>query len=165
MALDLVHAAPRSMAPMALIALLTLTLAACSGTPAVSNESAGEGGAAVSTLRSFVQALEERGVEVETEGEVDQPFFSPPGIMLSVAGEDVQVFEYDTEAARQEASEAISADGTAIGTSQVHWIGTPRFWAGGRILVLYLGGDETVVEHLSAVLGSPIAGRDGRADS
>ena len=155
MAFDLVHTALRS---MALMALLTVTLAACSGTPGVSDESAGEGGAAVRTLASFVEVLEERGVEVEREGEVDQPFFSPPGIMLSVDGEDVQVFEYDSEAARQEVSNAISTDGAAIGTSQVHWIGTPHFWAGGRILVLYLGGEETVVEHLSAVLGPPIAG-------
>lgn len=138
--------------------LCALMLAVCSATPGGSEERHDPAGRNLQSLQDLTRALEERGAEVEREGDVDQPFFSPPGVMLDVGGEDVQVFAYESEAARREESAAISADGTTIGTSQVHWIGTPRFWAGGRLLVLYLGDDETVREHLSAVLGSPIAG-------
>lgn len=153
------HTVRHRLGAVAVAAICTLELMACSATPVVSEEEQVPQGEEIArTLRDLTQALEERGAEVEREGEVDQPFFSPPGTMLGVGGEDVQVFEYASAAARQEESAAISADGTTIGTNQVHWIGTPRFWASGRLVVLYLGDDETLRELLSAILGPPIAG-------
>lgn len=109
-------------------------------------------------LDELCAALEEAGFATEVGDEVEQPFFAVTGRFLRLDGDDVQVFEYPDAAARRADSETISADGRTIGGAKPMWIGTPRFWAGGRIIVLYLGDDEQVIEALSGVLGGPIAG-------
>lgn len=141
---------------------IALVMLACSAGPAVSEETDRESATNPQTPPSLAEALEEHGAIVGRTDEVDQPFFSVPGVILSVDGEDVQVFEYESERARRDESELISDDGRTIGTQSVHWIGNPRFWAHDRLLVLYLGENEDVIAHLSALLGSPIAGPSSR---
>lgn len=157
---------PLSIKPAARLVLLAAAVAifgACSASPAASENTDTTSRVQPETLQSLVEALEGRGASVERKNEVEQPFFSVNGTMLSIDGEDVQIFEYESEAVRRGESSAISADGRTIGTQSVHWIGNPRFWAQGRILVLYLGEDEEVIGHLSSLLGSPIAHPGGEA--
>lgn len=104
----------------------------------------------------LVDGLRAAGATVEPAGEVEQAFFSVKGQIIQVNGADVQVFEYSDEAARQAESELISSDGTSIGTTMVTWVDQPNFWAKGRVIVLYLGKDPTIIDSLSGILGDPL---------
>jgi hypothetical protein len=109
-------------------------------------------------LETLVEALKARGLSVERAGEVSQPFFSVEGRALTVNGENVQVFQYRTaEIAAKEAGQ-VSPDGSGTGTSMVTWVGTPHFFRGGRLIVLYVGDNPKVLEGLRAALGAQFAG-------
>jgi hypothetical protein len=108
---------------------------------------------------SLITALEASGATLETGEPVTQAFFSPEGNIIKVNGADVQVFEYEsTEAMENEASQ-VAPDGGSIGTTMVTWIDTPHFYKAGRIIVLYVGSDATVLDLLENALGAQFAGR------
>jgi len=92
-------------------------------------------------------------------GEVEQPFFSIKGSMIKVHGEDVQVFQYANAAAADAEVLPISRDGMAVGTRKIFWVGAPHFFKQGRLLVLYVGDNQKVMETLATVLGRQFAGR------
>ena len=103
--------------------------------------------------------LRAAGVSVEPEGEVDQTFFSVTGMMIKVRGEDVQVFEYSDATAADAQAALVSPSGSAVGTTKIHWLGSPHFFKKGRLIVLYVGDNENVLNALGAVLGRLFAGR------
>lgn len=49
--------------------------------------------------------------------------------------------------------------GSSIGTSIVSWVGPPHFFQTGRIIVLYVGNNQEVIELLGKVVGPQMAGR------
>jgi hypothetical protein len=105
----------------------------------------------------LVDALGKEGVEAEPAGEVEQPFFGVAGQVIEIDGGSVQVFEYEDEAAREVESARISPDGSSVGGTSISWVDRPTFWAEGRLIVLYVGADEAIVDLLTRVLGAPIA--------
>lgn len=114
---------------------------------------------AVEDQAGLVAALKAAGATAEAGEPITQAFFSPEGSILKVNGSDVQVFEYEsTEAMENEASQ-VAPDGGSIGTSMVDWIDTPHFYKTGRIIVLYVGSDETILGLLTRVIGPQFAGR------
>lgn len=108
------------------------------------------------TLMSKLRAT---GASVAIVGEVDQPFLSVTGTMFKVQGEDVQVFEYSSATELEAQAKLISRDGTTVGTTKIHWIGSPHFFKQERVLVLYVGDDRNVLKSLEAVLGRQFAGQ------
>ena len=112
-------------------------------------------------LAAFNDALQLAGQTVEIAGPVDQPFFSVPGQIIVVNGEDVQVFEYPDSAAAEAEASRISPDASSVGTSMMSWVATPHFYALDRVIVLYVGDDQAVVNVLNEVLGQPIAEGQG----
>jgi len=95
---------------------------------------------------------------VEPAESIEQVFLDVSGQIVKVNAADVQVFEYVEEASRQADSDAIPEDGTSFETIMVTWIDQLHFWAKGRVIVLYVGSDQAIVDLLSGVLGEPIAG-------
>lgn len=75
---------------------------------------------------------------------------------MRVNGAEVQAFEFADEAARREVSDTISESGSQIGTSMVDWIDQPNLWATGRLIVLYIGQDQAIIDLITHVLGDPI---------
>lgn len=108
---------------------------------------------------SLIDNLRTAGVSVEPEGEVDQPFFSVEGRIIKVSGEDVQVFQYFHATAADAQAALVSPDGSAVGTSKLHWVGPPHFYKKGKLLVLYVGGNAKALKALEAVLGRQFAGK------
>jgi hypothetical protein len=113
-------------------------------------------------VKDYVSLVDHlRGVDatVVPTGSVTQPFFSVPGQVITVNGEQVQIYEYaDEEAANAEAAR-ISADGGAVGNTMVDWIAPPHFYKKGQIIVLYVGTSSTVINILETTLGTQFAGR------
>ena len=107
----------------------------------------------------LVDGLRAAGVSAVPADEVDQPFFSVQGRMIQVSGQDVQVFQYAHVVAASEQAVLVSPDGSAVGTSKLHWIGAPHFYKKGLLLVLYVGDDAKVQKTLEAVLGRQFAGK------
>jgi hypothetical protein len=143
--------------------LLTMLLAAVSAGCAAQ----GVSGAPVDTtpggelegLEGLVEALQAEGAQVELGDAIEQPFFSVPGLIIKVDGADIQVFEYaSAEAMGLEASQ-ISGDGSSIGTSMVTWMAPPHFYRSGRLLALYVGEDQAVIDLLESAVGPQFAGR------
>jgi len=108
---------------------------------------------------SLVDNLRAAGADVQPAGDISQPFFLVKGLAITVNGGNVQVFEYaDADAADAETA-LISPDGSSIGTTMVSWVAAPHFYRIGKLIVLYVGDDETVLSVLESVLGQQFAGR------
>jgi hypothetical protein len=146
------------------ISLLVLALfaAACGSRPAAAgpkDEPTASHAGPLQEMTSLVDALRAAGATVELGESVEQVFFSVSGDILKVNGADVQVFEYNSVEAMEADAVQISDDGSSIGTSMVTWMATPHFYKAGRILVLYVGDDQSILELLEGTLGPQFAGR------
>ena len=144
--------------------LLAVLGAGCAGQPAVAAKSTEASPTEaqpvpVTEMTSLVDALRAAGATVEPNEPIEQVIFSVGGDILKVNGADVQIFEYETPEAMEADAAKVAPDGGSIGTSMVSWIEPPHFYKAGRILVLYVGQDQAVLDLLSAVLGPQFAGR------
>lgn len=144
------------------IVLLLVSVMAVSG---CANDSLGASPAAstgpltVEDQAALISALEGSGATVEIGEPVSQIFFSAEGNILKVNGADVQVFEYESAEEMENEASQVSSDGGSIGTSMVTWVDVPHFYKAGRIIVLYVGSDASVLDLLENALGPQFAGR------
>jgi hypothetical protein len=141
--------------------LLTIFVTACAGQTATAQPGANTAfpqPASVSDRASLVNALSSAGATVEQGDPVEQDFFSVPGQIIKVNGADVQVFEYETAKAMEADASQVAEDGGSIGTNMVTWMGTPHFYKAGRILALYVGDDQAILDLLQSALGAQFAG-------
>ncbi|MEW6567783.1 MAG: hypothetical protein AB1449_06380 [Chloroflexota bacterium] len=114
------------------------------------------GGGEVVGYAELVEALRGAGVCVEPADQVEQDFLGPTGQVIRVNRADVQVFEYPDEATREAESSQIPSDGSSVGTTMITWVDQPNFWVRGRVIVLYVGHDSTVIDLLTGALGEPV---------
>src|ERR1051325_8444588 len=114
---------------------------------------------AATDYAAFIAHLRAGGASVVTQGEAEQPFLSVTGKMIKIDGEDIQVFEFPNSAAVEAEAGRISRDGATVGTTKIHWIGSPHFYKQGRLLVLYVGDDDKALKVLESVLGRQFAGK------
>jgi len=115
--------------------------------------------AAVSETDLLIASFRAAGASVELDGTISQSFFTPLGQIIRVNGQDVQVFVYADEATAQGEAAKVSADGSAVGSEQVAWVASPHFFHQGKLIVLYVGDEATVLQVLQSVLGEQFAGR------
>lgn len=108
---------------------------------------------------SLLAVLQATGAMVETGDPITQDFFSVEGQTVKLNGADLQVFEYADATAMEEDASLVAPDGGSIGTSMVTWIDPPHFYKAGRIIVLYLGSDQAVLDLLNQVMGPQFAGQ------
>ena len=120
-------------------------------------EPATKGGA--TSYQSLVEHLRASGLQVESAGEIEQPFFTPNArvIRIGTTGE-AQVYEYVGEEQAAADAAKIQSDGS-VGGFMPRWIAPPHFFRRGKLLVLYLGTDETTMLALRGVLGNEFAGQ------
>jgi len=111
------------------------------------------------TYTTLLERLRAEGAAVSAAGEVQQPFFSAGGRVLTVDGEDVQTFEYATVFAMELDARQVAPDGDAVGKAvHIGWVAPPHFYKQGRLIVLYVGGDAGVQSLLAKALGPQFAG-------
>jgi uncharacterized protein YceK len=114
--------------------------------------------AIVEDQADLVATLQASGATVETVEPVTQAFFSPQGSIIKVNATDVQLFEYESVGAMEAEASQVAPDGGSIGTSMVTWMDTPHFYKAGRLIVLYVGSDASILNLLENVLGPQFAG-------
>ena len=144
---------------MVLLLVVAVVASGCANRSLAAEPAASEEPGSVEDKAGLVTALQDAGAAVETGEPISQAFFTPEGSILKVNGADVQVFEYESIEAMQEEASQVAPDGGSIGTSMVSWMDTPHFYQAGRIIVLYVGSDETILDLLEKVLGPQFAGR------
>ncbi|HEX9331151.1 MAG TPA: hypothetical protein VF896_04620, partial [Anaerolineales bacterium] len=103
--------------------------------------------------------LQEAGATIETGDSINQEFFTPEAHTVKVNGADLQVFEYKNAQAMEKEASQVAPDGGSVGTSMMTWIDTPHFYKVGRIIVLYLGNDKSLLDLLNKVMGPQFAGQ------
>ena len=114
-------------------------------------------GGLVKDYVSLVDNLRNAEATVNPVGEITQPFFSVDGFVINIDGEEVQVFEYATAEATAAEASTISPDGSSIGTSMVSWMASPHFWNVEKLIVLYVGENNSIVTMLDNALGTVTA--------
>jgi hypothetical protein len=154
-------AVKRSLLSICLPVVIAVGSITCGGNLSASNQPLQDNsyGGAATDYADLVDSVRAAGARVETAGEVDQPFFSVKGRMITVHGEDVQVFQYPDATGADAEAALVSPDGSAVGTTTLHWIGSPHFYKKGRLLVLYVGDTARVLKALEAALGRQFAGK------
>jgi len=108
---------------------------------------------------SFLAALQAANATAEIGDSVTQDFFSPEGRIININGQDVQVFEYESAEAMESEASQVAPDGGSVGTSIMMWMDAPHFYKTGRMIVLYVGSDESTVNLLQQVIGPQFAGQ------
>jgi hypothetical protein len=116
-------------------------------------------GGPVQDYVSLIDHLRAASVTVVPTGTVAQPSFSVTGQIITVNGEQVQVYEYANDDGANTDAARISPDGGTIGNSMVDWIAPPHFYKVGQLIVLYVGTSKTVINILETTLGTQFAGR------
>lgn len=91
------------------------------------------------------------------------PLLSGKQYNITANGAKINIFEYNSAQAAQDDAGTISADGSTIKASAgqsaiVDWVDTPHFYRSGKIIVLYVGRDQKILNLLVSVLGKQFAG-------
>lgn len=147
---------------MVVVVAAVIFLSACASLSGINvpfGSVASSHGGEVEDQAGLLDALRATGAEVEVGDEVEQPFFSVKGQVVKVNGMDVQLFEYESAEAMEADAAQVAPDGSSIGTSMVAWIDAPHFFKQGRVLALYIGRDEAMLNQLEEVLGGQFAGK------
>ncbi len=113
-------------------------------------------GSQIGGYAELLDALKAAGATVTPGGDVDQPFIPVKGHLITVNAVDVQVFEFQDDATRQQVSDSISQAESTVSTSLPSGIDWPNFWAKGRLIVAYFGQDQATIAMLTKILGSTL---------
>ena len=110
---------------------------------------------------ALIRALEQRSATVMRMEKMprEQHCLSIGPVRLVVNSQDVLAFEYVSAEAANAAASRVSRDGGTIGGCSFQWLGPPRFYKKDRMIVLYVGTTQAVIEILNDVLGAQFAGR------
>lgn len=98
-------------------------------------------------------------------GDVLPPFpcLSANGQVIFVNTGVVNVFEYPTVADAESDAAKVSTDGSGVVGDRcaalITWVGPPHFYKSDRLIVVYAGSADAVLQPLEKVLGKPFAQR------
>jgi hypothetical protein len=144
-----------------LLVLIAVLLTACGTTQGPPSH-----GGTVQDQVSLIDTLRSKNVSVDISGGISQPFLhAPSGTIVRLSGgplttpADVQLFEYGSASAASGDTKQIRPDGSGNATTIVDWVAPPHFFVKGRVMAIYVGSDQAVLNLLSSVLGPQFAGR------
>jgi hypothetical protein len=119
----------------------------------------------------LLDGLREAGATVEPIGNTpfpgddpQQPIFSGTGKRIEVNSENVSLLEYDDETMVEAEAKFISPDGFTYTSenwtmiANISWVAPPHFYKAGKIIVLYIGTNQAIIDLLENLLGPPFAG-------
>ncbi len=107
----------------------------------------------------FLTALNRQGLKVVSSAPQDrlsQPLFSAPDRPILVNGEVVHVYPYEQQGQAEAEQVRITENGVEVNGQVVELQGTPHFFRKDRLIVLYLGQNQTVLQALQDVLGTEV---------
>ncbi|HJP29093.1 MAG TPA: protease complex subunit PrcB family protein [Candidatus Latescibacteria bacterium] len=118
----------------------------------------------VSSVEGLVATLVETGLEATYQGQALQnSFFFPDEHLITVNGQDVRLYAYDTVDELIADARKISPDAGMLDGTPVRWMEAPRFYARSTFIALYVGVDTEIIEALQVIFGAPFAGQGASA--
>jgi hypothetical protein len=108
------------------------------------------------TADDLVEAIQDTGAATIDLGEAPGNGFGVAGKRIGADSAEIEVFEYESEDAREAVSSMIAPEATAVGGIPMAWPDRPHIWAAGRLIVVYVGTDGGTVLLLEGILGDPI---------
>jgi len=78
--------------------------------------------------------------------------------IINVNGQGIQIFEYAQVSKAGIEAKRVSSNGMTIGTTKPSWLSTPHFFKRKKLIVLYVGDDQTILRVLLSTLGNQFAG-------
>ncbi len=121
----------------------------------------------VTDYGALLHHLRDSGAFVLEEGEIPRyNFFDMAGKRVKVNGSIIQVFEYVNAGAMESEASCVSVDGFGITKergdmgmhTEVNWVGPPHFYKAGRIIVIYIGDNDSTISLLENAMGKQFAG-------
>jgi len=121
----------------------------------------------VTDYSTLLRYLRDSAASIGEEGEIHQPFFRDvEGRSVTVNESTIQVFEYANAEAMEAEASRVSSDGFNIRKENgdigvivnVGWINPPHFYKAGRIIVIYIGDNDSIISLLENALGKQFAG-------
>ena len=89
------------------------------------------------------------------EDETFQPFFAITGEVMTLFGERVEVYVFDSLEDAELAASGIKPDGSIADANgaimMIKWVAPPHFYAGGDSIMLYVGENTEVIEFLDGI--------------
>lgn len=114
---------------------------------------------------SLIRALKSAGLAVRLDGRPGLPvsLLDVPGQAIRVDGKRASIFEYPTERALERVRSSIRPRGDQLPTADgdlaiINWGDAPHFYGSGKLLVLYFGDEQRVLDQLDLLLGPAFAG-------
>jgi hypothetical protein len=127
------------------LVILAAGLGACSST-----------GLQGEAIDKFVADLQSAGATVEMRTKVKESFFPVDDQIIQVNGEEVRVFEFANSYDARKSAAQVSSDGYKVGDRLLDVNATPHFFNKDRLVVLYIGDNEAMLNLLSDQLGKQI---------
>lgn len=78
------------------------------------------------------------------------PGFSVAGQVMDLDGELIAIYEYDSDEAAEADQAKVSDDGQTIDGNKMAWTGPVHFFRSGRVMVVYVGNNDSLLKKLSA---------------
>lgn len=156
----------RVLAPLLLLA----TVVACGGDerPADADgnlQFMGEDEGGPPTAEALVDSLKQNGIAIRAIGISNPVWFSPKGIFFAMAGDNVQVFEYQDAAEARADVAKVAASGDSVAGSTIPGKGPATFYRRGPLIVLVQGDSDRLRVALERFLGDPVAGPGSAEDA
>jgi hypothetical protein len=129
--------------------VLCLLLAACSAGSKLPTS------VPIQDAGDLLRALEQAGVDAAPFQRQMTETLGSAGSVWRIGGEEIQVYEFSSEAERLEVSGGLGLGGQP-GDQPLPWPGRPMIWAVGRLIVVYLGVDGGLILLLDGLLGDPL---------
>jgi hypothetical protein len=111
---------------------------------------------------AFVNELRMQQPDLVENGTVGTDMLHGTRRLLTIHGEQISVYEYRSSAARENDQHHLDSSGSTYSTRFrsmiVDWIAPPHWYSKERIIVLYVGTDETIMASLQQMLGPEFAG-------
>ncbi len=107
---------------------------------------------------ALIHNLEKLGLFTEPAGTIQRKYISPEGLVLTVYGDNIQVFEYANSATANSEADSFALR-YASTTRPTSWKKQVSLFYKDKTLVYYFGTNESILGSLEAVFGPSIAQR------
>ena len=122
----------------------------------------------ITDYSSFLDYLHDSGASIRDEGETGRGlFYNAEYRIVEVDGISIQVYEFTSAKDMEADASGVSPCGTQITRDSgdgktssifVNWIGLPHFYKAGRIMVIYIGDNCSMISLLENAFGKQFAG-------
>ncbi|HEU4785165.1 MAG TPA: hypothetical protein VFS83_17640 [Ktedonobacterales bacterium] len=122
---------------------------------------ASTGAGSVHDVASLADHLRAQGAQIEMGSTIKHPFLAIPGQIMTVNGQDIEVFQYANAQALANDTRTIDPDGcigTVGGSMLDPWTAPPHFFKSQGVMIIYLGSDAKMLQLLTNVMGKQFAG-------